>query len=177
MYANMGERNMYKKKFLNFRDGRKNIISTFMLMEVQGLWYLLKKEIWSSYSSSLFLFFLKSFKKMKNCSLEILSLFMQKDCQIFVFLNGFLRLDLRFLLDITCRILNSCMGVTRGGPDPPSKNFLHGNLFFWKIILHLKNFPTLFLSYTFLANHSCIIRINKKYNNLSIRTKKKLNPP
>jgi len=36
----------------------------------------------------------------------------------------------------------------------------------------LKNFPTLFRSSTILVNHSCTIRINKKYNNLSVRRRK-----
>ena len=64
-------------------------------------------------------------------------------------------------------IMRSFHGRIQGGPmgsgPLPSKKFLHGKVFFWKIIFHLKNFLTLFRSSTFLVNDSCTIRINKKY--------------
>jgi len=59
----------------------------------------------------------------------------------------------------------------------PLEKFFTWKIFFWTMIFLLKIFPIPFRSSTFLVNHSCTFRINKKYNNLSIITKKIFGPP
>jgi len=63
------------------------------------------------------------------------------------------------------------------GSGPPPRKFFYMENFFLKNNFSFKIFPTLFRSSAFLVNHSCTIGINKKYNNLSIRTKKIFGPP